>query len=308
MKGIVLLNMGGARSKEELKTFLLNMFNDKNILTLKNDTIRSILASLITFFRIDNAWQNYEAIGGSSPLHNITQKIVDKLQDELGNEYYITFAFRYTPPFSDVAIARLKELNIKEVILLPLYPQYSTTTTKSSLEDFLQKAKDEFDIKIIKTFYQNRLFNKAIVNSIKNLNLPFFEYHLIFSAHGLPQKIVDNGDPYEKQVNEHIKILSDMLKEEHINFQSIKLAYQSKVGPMKWLEPSLEDVLKNYEGKNVIIYPISFVADNSETVFELEIEYKKIANEIGIKEYKVVSCLNDSLEFIKALGQIVRWN
>ena len=308
MKGVVLLNMGGVRSKEELKTFLLNMFNDKNILTIKNDFFRSILASLITFFRVDSAWQNYEAIGGNSPLHNITQKVVDKLQDELGDEYFVTFAFRYTPPFSDVAIARLKELNIKEVILLPLYPQYSTTTTKSSLEDFLQKAKDEFDIKIIKTFYQNRLFNKAIVNSIKNLNLPLFEYHLIFSAHGLPQKIVNSGDPYEKQINEHVKILSNMLKEEHINFQSINLAYQSRVGPMKWLEPLLEDSLKNFSGKNVIIYPISFVADNSETIFELDIEYRAVANEIGIKEYKVVSCLNDDEEFIKTLGQIIRWN
>jgi len=279
--GVVLLNMGGVRSKEELRTFLLNMFSDKNILTLKNDTLRSIIALLITLFRIDKAWKNYEKIGGCSPLHNITQKAVNKLQDELGNEYFVTFAFRYTSPFSDVAIVRLKELGIKKVILLPLYPQYSTTTTKSSLEDFISKANGEFNIKIIKNFYQNRLFNKTIINSIKNLNLPFFEYHLIFSAHGLPQKIIDNGDVYEEQIKEHIKILSNMLNEAGIALQSISLAYQSRVGPIEWLKPSLEEKLKEFNGKNVIIYPISFVSDNSETVFELDIEYRKVAKDLG---------------------------
>jgi len=160
MKGIVLLNMGGARSKEELKTFLLNMFNDKNILTLKNDTIRSILASLITFFRIDNAWQNYEAIGGSSPLHNITQKIVDKLQDELGNKYYVTFAFRYTPPFSDVAIARLKELNIKYDLKGGKGVKIIMITTEGGKEEVLTGLANGVNSYIVKPFNIDKMREK----------------------------------------------------------------------------------------------------------------------------------------------------
>jgi ferrochelatase len=308
MKGVVLLNMGGARNKEELRTFLLNMFNDKNILSISNDMIRSIIASLIAFFRLDNAWKNYEQIGGSSPLHKITEKLVLDLQDELGKDFYVTYAFRYTSPFSDVAIARVKELGITDIILVPLYPQYSTTTTKSSVEDFIINAQKQFQIHIIEPFYHNRLFNNSIINSIKDIGLPFFEYNLIFSAHGLPKKVIQRGDPYEKQIKEHIQILSKMLEENHIHFLSINLAYQSKVGPMQWLEPSLEDKLKEFIGQKVLIYPISFVTDNSETIFELDIEYREIAKEIGIQEYQVAKCLNTNGDFIKSLAQIIRWS
>jgi len=143
MKGVVLLNMGGARNKEELRTFLLNMFNDKNILSISNDMIRSIIASLIAFFRLDNAWKNYEQIGGESPLHNLTDKLVDILQDSLP-QFFVTTAMRYTSPFSQTAVARIIEKGIKDVVLLPLYPQYSTTTTKSSIDDFIEHSNGKF--------------------------------------------------------------------------------------------------------------------------------------------------------------------
>jgi len=305
-KAIVLLNMGGARSKDELKVFLHNMFNDKNIITFKSDTLRSMLASLIVTMRLNSAWKNYEQIGSKSPLHDLTSKLVDKLQVALPN-YYITTAMRYTSPFSQTAIARIKKENISEVILLPLYPQYSTTTTKSSIEDFLDKQDKStpFKIKIVEPFFKDELYNKAICDEIVRVQAKYHDFHLIFSAHGLPQKIVNKGDPYQKQIEEHVEILKEKLTHYAVNFHSINLAYQSKVGPMKWLTPSLETMLENFKNQKVIIYPISFIIDNSETAFELDIEYREIADKIGIKEYKVCRCINDSDTFVEAIQNLI---
>lgn len=303
-KALVLLNMGGARDKNELKMFLTNMFNDENILTIKNAFIRKMVATFITNSRLENAWQNYEKIGNFSPINPLTQKLVIKCNEKI-KEYKTYQVMRYTPPFAKDVILQMKKDGIKEVLLLPLYPQYSTTTTKSSIEDFLKFAKNSFNISIIETFYKNDSFNECIVNEILKNVTDETSYNLIFSAHGLPQKIVEAGDPYEKQMNEHIKILSEKLKEKKKNFKSINLAYQSKVGPLKWLEPSLEEMLKNFKNEKVIIYPLSFIVDNSETVFELDIEYKEVAHKIGIKEYKVCSCVNDNDEFIETIKNII---
>ncbi|MEV9499544.1 ferrochelatase [Aliarcobacter butzleri] len=304
-KALVLLNMGGARDKSELKMFLTNMFNDENILTIKNAFIRKMVASFITNSRLESAWKNYEKIGNHSPINPLTEQLVNKCNDKIEN--YKTYqVMRYTPPFAKEIISQMKKDGIKEVLLLPLYPQYSTTTTKSSLEDFIKFAKNSFSISSIETFYKNDKFNECIVNEILNNVEDETSYNLVFSAHGLPQKIVDAGDPYEKQMNEHVKILSEELQKKGKNFKSINLAYQSKVGPLKWLEPSLENMLKNFKNENVIIYPLSFIVDNSETVFELDIEYKEIAHEIGIKEYKVCSCVNDSEEFIEAIKDFIK--
>ncbi|MDY0192796.1 MAG: ferrochelatase [Aliarcobacter butzleri] len=304
-KALVLLNMGGARDKSELKMFLTNMFNDENILTIKNAFIRKMVASFITNSRLESAWKNYEKIGNHSPINPLTEQLVNKCNDKIEN--YKTYqVMRYTPPFAKEIVSQMKKDGIKEVLLLPLYPQYSTTTTKSSLEDFIKFAKNSFSISSIETFYKNDKFNQCIVNEILNNVEDETSYNLVFSAHGLPQKIVDAGDPYEKQMNEHVKILSEELQKRGKNFKSINLAYQSKVGPLKWLEPSLENMLKNFKNENVIIYPLSFIVDNSETVFELDIEYKEIAHEIGIKEYKVCSCVNDSEEFIEAIKDIIK--
>jgi protoporphyrin/coproporphyrin ferrochelatase len=304
-KALVLLNMGGARDKNELKMFLTNMFNDKNILTIKSDFIRSLIAKFIVSSRLDSAWENYEQIGNCSPINPLSEKLVSKLNNEFEN-IYVTHVMRYTPPFANEIIKELENKNIKNVVLLPLYPQYSTTTTKSSLEDFIETAKDKFQLEIIEPFYKNDLFNEAIVNTINKSVENFSEYNLIFSAHGLPQKIVDKGDPYEKQINEHVKILSEILSKKGIEFKSISLAYQSKVGPLKWLEPALDKKLEEYKDEKVLIYPIAFIIDNSETDFELSIEYKEEADKIGLKDYKVCKCLNDSDEFIKAIKDITK--
>lgn len=304
-KALVLMNMGGPRNKKELELFLKNMFNDKNILTMKSDLLRSMIASLIIMSRKNSAWENYEEIGGYSPINHLTKQLVSKLNDEF-EDILVTQVMRYTPPFAPECIEILKQNNIEEVILLPLYPQYSTTTTKSSLEDFMNVGGFDFSVKIIDPFYKNDLLNELIVSNIKSEVKNPIDYNLIFSAHGLPQKIVDAGDPYEKQINNHVNLLISKLKEKGVNFESINLAYQSKVGPMKWLQPSLDDKLKEFKNKQVLIYPIAFIIDNSETNFELDIEYKEIAQSFGVSDYKVCSCVNDSDAFVEVIKDLIR--
>ncbi|MEA1914145.1 MAG: ferrochelatase [Campylobacterota bacterium] len=301
-KALVLMNMGGARNKAELELFLRNMFNDENILTINNKFMRNMIASFITLSRINSAWENYEAIGGKSPINDISDQLQKKLQDKLP-ETFVTQAMRYTPPLTQKAIRQIQEQKIKEIVLLPLYPQYSTTTTKSSLDEFLNNCPEKFNCTIVDPFYKNQTFNQCIINEIKSKHKK--DTHLIFSAHGLPQKIVDNGDPYAQQVQEHVRILSSMLEQQSIDFDSVHLAYQSKVGPMKWLDPSLDSKLENFKDKNVLIYPISFIIDNSETDFELDIEYREIAQELGIKEYNVCKCVNDSDAFVDTIMELI---
>lgn len=304
MKALVLLNMGGARSKDELRTFLIGMFNDKNILTMKSDNLRAKIACFITNSRLDEAWENYELIGGESPLHKLTDELVKILQSEL-SEYFVTTAMRYTEPSSLNAIRQIEEQNIQDVVLLPLYPQYSTTTTKSSIDDFVENSKDKFNITTIEPFYKNEIFNNAIYDEILKVQDNQEDYYLIFSAHGLPQKIVKKGDPYQEQIEEHVNILKQKLQNIPVEFKGIHLAYQSKVGPMKWLEPSLDWMLTHFKGKKVIIYPIAFILDNSETMFELDIEYRHIASDIGINRYKVCSCMNSNPSFIKTIKNLL---
>lgn len=306
-KALVLLNMGGARNKAELKMFLTNMFNDKNILTVKNPLIRKMIAYFIVTKRLDSAWENYEHIGNESPINKLTEKLVARCNEKI-EEFKTYQVMRYTPPFAQDVIKQMLDDGINEIVMLPLYPQYSTTTTKSSVEDFIDYLPYTFgkNIRYIETFYKNDKFNECIINEIISNVEEASEYNLIFSAHGLPQKIVDAGDPYEIQMNEHVQILSEKLKEIGINFKSINLAYQSKVGPLKWLDPSLEEMLKNFKEQKVIIYPIAFIVDNSETDFELDIEYREIAHEMGINEYKVCRCVNDSDAFVEAIKDIIK--
>ena len=304
-KALVLLNMGGARSKDELKMFLTNMFNDRNIITVKNDLIRKMIAYFIVSRRLDSAWENYKDIGNASPINPLTEKLVQKCNEQI-EDYKVYQAMRYTPPFAQDVIKEILKDGITNILLLPLYPQFSTTTTKSSVQDFIDYTPYSCKLEYIEEFYQNEKFNECIINEIISNVEDASQYNLIFSAHGLPQKIVDNGDPYEEQMNEHVEILKNMLEKKGVNFKSINLAYQSKVGPMKWLEPSLEYMLKNFKDQKVIIYPIAFIVDNSETDFELDIEYREIAHNLGIKEYKVCRCVNDSDNFIDAIKDIIK--
>lgn len=308
-EAVILLNMGGPNNLEEVEMFLKNMFSDKNILTMKSNLLRKFVGGIITFSRTESSQEIYRELGGKSPIVGHTKNLVSKLQTRLGENVIVDFAMRYTPPFASEVIDKLNAEDIDKIYLIPMYPQYSTTTTKSSLEDFEEYYHDSEGSALlveIKHFFENESYNKSIIESIKDKmnGDEYRDFDIVFSAHGLPQKIVDAGDVYEKHVNRHVTILKSMLEKEGMNFHETHLAYQSKVGPMEWLKPSLEDKLKSVRNRGVIIFPIAFTIDNSETDFELEIEYREIAEELGFKEYRVCRCPNDSDSFVNALQEI----
>ncbi len=300
--------MGGAENRKELELFLKNMFMDKNILPIPFKFLRFFISRLITYFRIDNSYKNYEAIGGS-PLKRITESISKKLEKKLKMDVFS--AYRYLPPFSGDVIKKIGERNIKEVFLLPFYPHFSFTTYKSSVEDFkenFERSNLECDLYALKPFYRENEFNELIVKSIMytlDKNEPE-KFSLIFSAHSIPQKFLENGDTYKFEIEEHVEILKELFRQKNIKFRKILLSYQSKIGPVKWLSPSVEEVLRNLKGESVLIYPISFVIDNVETLYELSIFYRDRAREFGLKEYKVVKCINDSDDFVYFLSKYIK--
>ena len=308
-EAIVLLNMGGPNNLEEVELFLKNMFADKNILTMKSGVLRKFVGGMIVFTRTESSQEIYRQLGGKSPIVGHTKKLVAKLQERVGEGVVVDFAMRYTPPFATEVIERLNAQDIDKIYLIPLYPHYSTTTTKSSLEDFEEQYHKLGGRALLverKHFFENEKYNRAIIDRIKESidNAQYRDFDLIFSAHGLPKKIVDAGDVYEKHINRHVTILKEMLLREGMDFHEIHLAYQSKVGRMEWLTPSLEDKLKTVRNRGVLIFPIAFTIDNSETDFELDVEYREIAQELGFKEYRVAKCPNESELFVDALVEI----
>ena len=308
-KAILLLNMGGPKNIEEVELFLKNMFNDPRILTMPS-FMRKIVGSMIVSFRKKEALNNYKALGGKSPILKHMEDLTKKLSSLLP-EIEIKYAMRYTPPFAFEILEKMKKENIEEIILLPLYPHFSTTTTASSFDDVeasLRKLNYQPKIKKITSFYDHIGYNLSIIEKIKEAmkNENPKEFDLIFSAHGLPQKMIEQGDPYQNQIESNVAILKNLLKESRIDFKNIHLAYQSKVGPLKWLSPSLEEKLKEIENKKVLIYPISFTLDNSETDYELSIEYKELAKDMGFEKFIVSKCVNDSDLFVKSLISIYK--
>ena len=300
-KLLLLLNMGGPRDMSEVEVFLKNMFNDPCILGIKNKFLRKFIASMITKGRLKTAQSNYAQIGGKSPICEITANLCGKISS-LSDEFdAVDFAMNYTPPFCKETLSKYE--NFDEIIVFPLYPHHSITTVSSSIDDFNKAFKElnlSAKVKIIEPFYKSEAYNLAIIDSIENKisNIKTDDVTLIFSAHSLPQKTVDRGDLYEKHVMDHVEILSNSIKK-RINFKEIRLAYQSRLGPVKWLEPSLGDVLAGIENKKALIYPISFCIDNSETIFELVKEFKHIADGLKFEYYDVIPCLNDSDDFAK---------
>ena len=309
-EAVILLNMGGPNNLNEVEMFLTNMFNDKNILTMKSNLLRSFIGGMITFSRTESSQEIYREIGGKSPIVGHTKSLVKKLQERFGENVIVDFAMRYTPPFANEVIDRLNKVeDLTKIYLIPMYPQYSTTTTKSSLEDFEEYYHETGGSALvveIKHYFENESYNKSLIQNIKETvgDSDYRDFDIIFSAHGLPQKIVDTGDVYEKHINKHVDILRKMLDAQGMNFHDSHLAYQSKVGPLAWLKPSLGEKLEVVRNRGIIIVPIAFTIDNSETVYELDIEYREIAEELGFRDYRVCKCPNDSELFVDALCEI----
>ena len=297
------MNMGGPNNISEVKLFLKNMFNDKYIIGAPQP-IRAMIGQIIIAKRLKESEENYKKLGGMSPIIGHTKRLVRRLNKELDADVF--YEMRYTPPFASDIIPKL--INYEEIYAIPMYPHYSSTTTKSSIEEFIKVAKKyniDKKIKTVNSYYNNVFYNKAIVERIKEAlkedNSEDFE--LIFSAHGLTQKIIDSGDLYQKHILLNVEYAKKELEVQNINFKNIHVAYQSRLGPMEWLRPYLEDKLKEIKEK-VIIYPISFTVDNSETQYELDMEYAEVAHKLGIKDYRVAKAPNHHRFFIDAIKEI----
>jgi ferrochelatase len=299
--------MGGPNNLDEVKLFLYNMFSDKNI--IPNPFVRPLVRTIIIKKRLNEAKETYEELGGKSPLYDLTVKLIEKLSSKVNMPIYPVM--RYVPPFAKSALQECKEKGIEEILLFSLYPQYSTTTTLSSYEDVV-KACDELDYHPRITFVKERYYDApeyimASAEKIKEAlgDKESREYDLILSAHGLPVSIIEAGDPYQKEVEANVKALKTYLEDEGIHFRDVKLVYQSKVGPQQWLEPALVDTLRNPRNRKVLIYPLAFTIDNSETLFELDIEAREIAEKIKYEDFIVASCMNDSDAFVEFIAKSV---
>ena len=307
-RGLLLLNMGGPNSVDEVEMFLRNMFSDKNILTMDRYT-RALVREIIIFNRIDEVKENFiENLGGKSPLPEITNKLIEKLKTKL--DMPIAPAMRYVPPFATEALEQFQKEGVEELILFPMYPQYSTTTTLSSVEDIEERCEAlgyAPNIKIVDPYYDDYEYIKMSVDKIMEAlgDKKSEDYDLLLSAHGLPMSIIKAGDPYQNQVEGNVSAIRTYLHERGVKFNNVKLVYQSKVGSSAWLEPNLVDVLRNPYHRKVLIYPLAFTVDNSETVYELDIEHREIAEKIKYDDYRVATCFNDGDDFAEFITEKV---
>ncbi|MDD5358681.1 MAG: ferrochelatase [Sulfurovaceae bacterium] len=305
-RAILLLNMGGPNNIDEVKMFLHNMFNDSRIISAPKP-IRWLISKIIISKRLNSATSNYKLLGGKSPIVDYTKKLIEKLEKKVDADVYMVM--RYTPPFAKDIVSEIK--NHDEIYAIPLYPQHSSSTTLSSFDDMfktLKKHKIGAKVHSISEYYSHPCYIASIINSIKKAlkDKNPAEFELVFSAHGLPKKMIEQGDLYQKHIRYTLFHARKALIKEGMKFARTHLAYQSRLGPLEWLRPYMDDKLRELKGKNVIVFPIAFTIDNSETEYELDIEYRHLAKEIGIKEYIVARAPNDSDEFVECLVDIYK--
>jgi ferrochelatase len=310
---VVLMNLGGPTSLEAVKPFLFNLFYDPAILRLPNP-FRWLLAKIISESRASKAKKIYEKLGGKSPLLEETQKQAEALEDVLkrqGGIFKVFISMRYWHPFSQETIRDVFLFKPTDIVLLPLYPQFSTTTTQSSLDDFCKRggADPRKRVHIIPHFFHLEGFLGVMAEGVRKSYENARKYgtpRILWTAHGLPKKIIDAGDPYQSQVEETVSLLEKKL-EGMGNFESV-VCYQSRVGPLKWIGPYTEDEIMR-AGKDkapLIIVPLSFVSEHSETLVELDMDYKELAEKSGVPFYGRVSTVRDHPLFIEGLGSMIR--
>lgn len=321
---VILFNLGGPDKPESVRPFLFNLFNDAAIISLPQP-FRFFLAKLISTKRAKKAQNIYAQIGGKSPLLNISLSQAYALERELSffGNFKVFVAMRYWQPRALEVIKEIKKYDPSQLILLPLYPQFSSATSNSSLQEFIkkysfqqQKNDKKITTKIVCCYPVEPDFIKAHSFLIKQTISKICEkdlsgFRFLFSAHGLPQKLINAGDPYVFQVTETAKKIVKNLAEiflidvEEIDFQ---ICYQSKVGCLQWTSPSLDYELRRaaIDKKIPVVVPISFVSDHAETLVELDIDYKNLATELGIKNYLRVPALNADGSFIKSLIEICK--
>jgi ferrochelatase len=310
---VVLTNLGGPDSLEAVRPFLKNLFSDPAIIDLPWP-LRPLVAQIISRTRNQSAQKIYQKLGGSSPLLQNTKaqqiQLFQALRDQLPEqEVEIFIAMRYWHPFTAQTVAQVKQFQPTEVVLLPLYPQFSTTTTGSSFAEWYRQAAQQ-GLKVTTREVRSYPEDGAFIEAHVDLLLPWIEKasvfgapRILFSAHGLPQKVIDKGDPYENHVHQTVRAILQKIPP---CVDSV-VCYQSKVGPLKWLEPSIGQELRRaaQDRVPVIVVPVTFVSEHSETLIELDEDYRSLAEELGIPFCGRVPTLSDHPAYIKALARLV---
>lgn len=313
--GVLLLNLGGPDSLEDVRPFLFNLFSDPEIIRLPSPLLQKPLAWLISTLRAGKSRENYKLIGGGSPLRRITEEQAHALaqkMSEKGQAAQVYIAMRYWHPFTESALEQIKRDRIEKLAILPLYPQFSISTSGSSLR-LLERLWQQdaqlqrIDHGVVQSWYDRRGYLEAMADLIAT-ELDRFDdpdhVHIFFSAHGVPVSYVtEAGDPYQKEIEDCTERIMHTLGRSNAH----TLAYQSRVGPVEWLQPYTEDAIQALAAagvKDLLVVPISFVSEHIETLEEIDIEYCEVAHEAGIVNFQRVPALNAHPVFIDDLANL----
>ena len=314
--GVLLLNLGGPEKLEDVRPFLFNLFADPEIIRIPFPFLQKPLAWFISSRRAKTSQENYQQIGGGSPLRRITEEQGEALKSALaekGQDSEVYIGMRYWHPFTEEAVDKIKQDGIKKLVVLPLYPQYSISTSGSSFRQLEQMWDEDnklqdIDYTLIPSWYARPGYVNSMANLIRDeldkLEEPD-KAHVFFSAHGVPVSYVEEfGDPYQREIEHCTDLIMQALgrPNEHT------LAYQSRVGPIEWLQPYTEDAIEELGAKgteHLVVVPISFVSEHIETLQEIDIEYRELAEEAGIHNFHRVPALNTYDGFINDLADMV---
>ncbi len=318
--GVVLFQLGGPDSLDAIEPFLYNLFCDPDIIDFPFARLaREPLARLISSRRVGKVRKHYQEIGGKSPIGEVTARQARALEAELNKSFVarVLVAMRYWHPLTEAAIRELAAFAPEEIVLLPLYPQYSSTTTGSSLNEWQRQfpRQQAATVHVVRDFYDHPLYLNALVERIQQ-GLERFrrsnghaarvptDVHLLFSAHSIPASVIERGDPYQTQIEATVKGVMD--RGRWANPHS--LCYQSRSGPGRWLQPLIHEALQEITtrgSERVLVVPIAFVSDHVETLHEINIEAREMAEALGIQQFETMEGLNDSPPFIAALADLV---
>jgi protoporphyrin/coproporphyrin ferrochelatase len=307
---VILFQLGGPETLDAVEPFLYNLFCDPDIINFPGSFLaRKPLAKLISTRRSKNVAKHYAEIGGGSPIRRLTEQQARSLEAALRpriNARTIV-AMRYWHPDTREAIAALERGPFDELVLLPLYPHYSFATTGSSLKEWNRHYSARVPVRTIDHFFDHPDYVAAIVERINSVLCELDDpdqVHLVFSAHGLPLALVEKGDPYPKQIEQTVKLVQELGSWEN----PFTLCFQSRVGPQKWLQPSLTTTIEKlaHSGvKRMLVIPISFLTEHIETLHEINIEAREEAEKLGVAEFHMMPALNDSPLLIRALADLV---
>lgn len=311
--GVVLFQLGGPDSLDAVEPFLFNLFSDPDIIDFPFARLaRQPLARLVARNRAGKVRKHYAEIGGGSPIIELTRCQGAALERELATfvAARVFVAMRYWHPLTKQVVAALARERFDHLVLLPLYPQFSRVTTGSSLKEWNRRyraAGNHLPVAVVPHFYRHPLYLDALAENINQVLGRFpagAEVYLLFSAHGVPESVIEEGDPYQEQTEATVRLVMERGGWAHPS----SLCYQSKVGPGRWLGPMLHTALEELRAagsRNVLVIPISFVTEHIETLHEINLEARQQAARLGFAHFEMMPALNDSPTFIRALADLV---